>query len=70
MDVNENNSYANLDSLNLNAAKAIADSEIDYEEVIAIYGINGLKAKEIEPNKAIKVSHFFHLIHCPLLPHY
>jgi len=44
LDVNENNSYANLDNLNLNVTKAIADSEIDHEEVVISYSVNGLKA--------------------------
>tara|TARA_B100000676_G_scaffold299016_1_gene342743 strand:- start:56 stop:1999 length:1944 start_codon:yes stop_codon:yes gene_type:complete len=56
LDVNENNSYANLDSLNLNVTKAIADSETDYEEVIISYSVNGLKAIQtdigINENKA------------------
>ena len=56
MDVNENNSYANLDNLNLNVTKAIADSEIDHEEVVISYSVNGLKAIQkdigINENKA------------------
>ena len=55
LDVNENNSYANLDNLNLNVTKAIADSEIDHEEVVISYSVNGLKQLKdigINENKA------------------
>ena len=46
LDLQENNSYSNLADINLNVRKAIADSDIDYEEVIVSYSINGLMAKK------------------------
>ena len=46
LDLQENNSYSNLADINLNVRKAIADSGIDYEEVIVSYSINGLKPKK------------------------
>ena len=50
LDLHENNSHSNLVDINLNVRKAIADSGIDYEEVIVSYSINGLKPKNEELN--------------------
>ena len=46
IDVKEYNSYPSLAHLNSAVKKSIADSGVDYEEVIVSYSINGLK-----PNK-------------------
>tara|TARA_A100001234_G_scaffold206696_1_gene203355 strand:- start:57 stop:2012 length:1956 start_codon:yes stop_codon:yes gene_type:complete len=47
LDLYEYNSYSDLAYLSANVEKAIADSGIEYEEVVLSYYVNSLKAKEI-----------------------
>ncbi len=50
LDLYEYNSYSSLSDLESNLKKAIDDSGIDYEEVVASYSVNNLKAIEIDPD--------------------
>tara|TARA_B100000965_G_scaffold208510_1_gene174236 strand:- start:100 stop:2046 length:1947 start_codon:yes stop_codon:yes gene_type:complete len=49
LDLYEYNSYSSLSDIELNIRKAIADSGIDYEEVVISYGVKGLQTNEIKP---------------------
>ena len=48
LNVNEYNSYSNLNNLNLNMKRAITDSGIEFEEVVVSYNVNGLKVNQID----------------------
>lgn len=56
VDVKEYNSYPSLAYLNSAVEKSIADSGVDYEEVIVSYSTNGLKPNKTDSNSFTTMS--------------